>query len=248
MTMQPEGNAAEAEGLQFDQAVYDDAGATATALACAACRQPIAHQYYEINGATLCEGCRGQIEGQLRGGSGFLRLLKAILLGTGAMVVSAGIYFAVLHFLNLEAALASILCGFLIGKAVRMGSDNRGGWIYQILAVGLTYLAIGLAYSGEALAQGIFDGEVAKMAANDPQMAQVGPGATIAIKAVLFTISAVMAPVLISTSNVISAVIVLFALWEAWKFTKKVKLIVTGPYRVGEAAPGLVEPEALDHA
>jgi hypothetical protein len=229
MSSETEATSPEPGGLQFDHAEFEDAGAP-SAVNCVACQRPIADQYYEINGNIVCEPCRDRIETQLRGGSGFVRFLKAIVLGTGAALAGAAVYFAILHYFHIQAALVSILCGFLVGKAVRKGSDDRGGWAYQILAILLTYLAIGLAYTSAAAAQGAFDVNPAA------QPGQPAP-TPVVIKVISFVFFTIVSPVIVAREDIISLVIVLFALWEAWKFTKRANVVVTGPYRVGDPGP-----------
>ena len=48
---------------------------------------------------------------------------------------------------HLEIGLISILVGYMVGMAVRKGSNGRGGWVYQLLAIFLTYTAISASYS-----------------------------------------------------------------------------------------------------
>jgi hypothetical protein len=229
MSSETEATSPEPEGLQFDHAEFENVEAPA-AVVCLACKQPIVDHYYEINGTIVCETCRERIEGHLRGGSGFLRFLKAIAYGTAASLAGAAIYFVVLHYLHIQAALVSILCGFMVGKAVHKASGGRGGWIYQILAILQTYLAIGVAYTASAVAAGAFDVQPGQPAAQ-------GEAGVIIVKVIIVTISTVVSPILVAKEDLISLVIVIFALWEAWKFTRRARLVVTGPYRVGEAEP-----------
>ena len=79
-------------------------------------------------------------------GSRLGRTAKALLMGSGAALLGALIHFSVLHFLQINAALVTILMGWLVGKAVRKGSGGRGGWRYQVMALLLTYLSIAMAY------------------------------------------------------------------------------------------------------
>ncbi len=44
-------------------------------------------------------------------------------------------------------------------------------------------------------------------------------------------------PVILAQHSPIHLLFVGFALWEAWKFNKKLPLVVTGPYRVGDSGP-----------
>jgi hypothetical protein len=136
-----EENAAEpAEPLQFDQAEFETPAADRPT--CAVCHQPIAEEYYEINGKVMCPNCRHGVEAAFRGGSGLARFVKATIFGTAAALVGSVIYYAFIKATNANWALISILVGFMIGSAVRKGTGNRGGRVYQLLAVFLTYSSI----------------------------------------------------------------------------------------------------------
>lgn len=131
------------EDLQFDRAEF----ATAPTASCGACQAVLTDTYYQANSRLLCGSCADGLKNVLLGsGSRFGRVAKALLLGFGAAIVGALIHFSVLHFLQINAALVTILMGWLVGKAVRNGSGGRGGWRYQIMAVMLTYLSIAVAY------------------------------------------------------------------------------------------------------
>lgn len=243
MSNETEATSPEPEGLQFDHAEFENPN-TATSVACGACGKSIDDQYHEINGVIVCERCRDRIERQLRGGSGFLRFLKAIVLGSAAALVCAAIYFAVMHFLPIPAGLISILCGYLVGMAVRKGSGDRGGWIYQILAIVLTYLTIGVAYTGESLSQGFFDAK----AIAQPGQAPLDGNKLVVLKTFLVAISVFIAPALAARADSMYLVILLIALWKAWEFTKMAKLVVSGPYRVGDGGPDIEPDKVAGHA
>jgi hypothetical protein len=219
----------EPKGLQFDHAEFEQA--PPSTVTCAACKRPISDQYFEINGTIVCEPCKDVINDRLRGGSGFVRFLRAVLFGTLAAVVGAAIYLASFQATEQGVALAAILAGYLIGRAVRAGSRNLGGIIYQLLAVLLTYLSI-----GATLATRAFQIGKTGLDPDDP----VG----LAFKAILFGFFTVIGPVLVAKRSVITIAIIGFALWQAWKMNVKLKLVVTGPYRVGESGPeGAIQGE-----
>lgn len=220
-------------GLQFDRAEFDQAAPAA--VACAACKRPIEGDYYEINGTVVCEPCRDAIEGQLRGGSGFARFLRASAFGTIAAAVGALAYAVFIWASGLDFALVSILVGYLVGRAVRAGSRNRGGLTYQILAVVLTYLAVGVTYAAVELSQ------------EDPaDLLALRSNPLILARS--FLRATVESPVLQVRHSVISIAIIGFALWQAWKMNQRLRLVVTGPYRVGEGTREDPAEGAASHA
>lgn len=135
----------ESPNMQFDTVEYADD--SAAALACAACRQSIVGEYYEINGRLTCPVCRGRFEQAFTGGSRFLRVVAATLLGCLAGLLGAAIYFGVAKLSGYEIGLVALVVGFLVGGGVRKGSGGRGGWFYQLLAMFLTYASISMSYA-----------------------------------------------------------------------------------------------------
>jgi hypothetical protein len=71
-----------------------------------------------------------------------VRFLRAGLFGTLAAIAGAGLYYLVLALTGYHFSLLTIVLGFMVGSAVRNGSRGRGGWVYQTLAIFLTYTAI----------------------------------------------------------------------------------------------------------
>ena len=146
-TMSADANSPSGHSLglsQFDVAESGAAGASPTATSgvttCKACSRPIASAYYEVNSAIICASCRAALDRPP--GSRFSRGLHATGLGLLAAIAGSLLYFAVAAITGREFGLVAIAVGFMVGKAVRKGSRGRGGWAYQTLAIGLTYLAI----------------------------------------------------------------------------------------------------------
>jgi len=128
-------------GLQFDRA--EGAGAAGgTGATCAACNRAISDSYFEVNGKIVCPACRSRLAAEWNRGSSGGRFFKALVLGLFAGAVGAGIWFALLKLFNIELGLVAIVVGLLVGGAVRKGSNGRGGWAYQTLAMFITYSAI----------------------------------------------------------------------------------------------------------
>ncbi len=250
-------NAADAGELQFDQAEF--AAPAAGVPICTACKQTIPEHYFQINGEILCERCSTVVKAHLTGGSPIRRFIKACVYGFGAVVAGFAVYFGVLKLTGWEVGLISILVGFMVGTAVRKGSEGRGGVLYQLTAVFLTYLAIAVSYSAlivpkmidQIKAEKNAAAEQPENAANDNAGADqavedepdADPAAQKAMTPVGFVIGiafifAIMLglPIIAGISQPISLLIVAFALWEAYKLNKKVNVVITGPHSVGPAA------------
>ncbi|HEY2158662.1 MAG TPA: hypothetical protein VGH33_23730 [Isosphaeraceae bacterium] len=239
--------------LQFEQAEYASPTAAAETT-CGACKRPIGDAYYALNHLVLCPECRGRVEQQWRGGSRLGRFAKAAALGSIAAVGGFAIYFGVLKLTGYEVGLISILVGVLVGGAVRKGSGGRGGWAYQGLAMFLTYTAIAVSYSAlvipelfakrEAERAEIQAGEVAKAGPAAP--APVEPAkvdeakATLPLPLALALFAALVAgfvyavPIIAGFQQPISLFIIGFALWEAWKINRRVRIEIQGPFALGQ--------------
>ena len=137
---------------QGDLTSFDFAhGGAAGAPVCTSCSKPIADVYHEANGAGVCSRCRATMEVGQRTGGGVGAFVRATALGGGAAAVGAAAYFAVAYFTGYELALVSIAVGWLVGRAVQIGSRGRGGRRYQALAMALTYAAIVITYIPAAM-------------------------------------------------------------------------------------------------
>ncbi len=208
---------ASAGDLQFDRAVYDQAAGAP--LKCAGCGAVLANSYYEVNGQTTCARCREQIERHMAGSAGPSGVLIALAAGTAVAVGCALLYFAILKLTGYEFGLIAVLVGFAVGRVVRWASHDRGGAIYQTIAVLLTYLSIVGAAVPILLSQ-----------ANSEWFSS---GAAMVALLVLLLISPFMGGV----SNLLGLLILGFGLFEAWRVNKRVPVQVTGPYHLRKDAP-----------
>jgi len=247
--------------LQFDRA--EPGTSATTASSCVVCKKPLTTTYFEVNGKTVCPDCRTRLEAHLNAGTPAGRFLKALGLGAGAAVLGAGIYYGIAAVTGAEWGIVAIVVGFLVGKAVRKGSNGRGGWRYQALAMALTYCSLVAAYAPfifKAMGEQA-DHRASQVADRSRSAATIAPRAadTAAIatsKATTVTsdseprtpsagtvLAAVAllaglifaAPILSAVDSPIGFILIGIALYEAWKFNRGVAYKITGPYRV--AAP-----------
>lgn len=133
--------------------------------ACSKCTAPISGYYYETAGAVYCPKCKRVAEqasdaADGKGGG----MARAALFGLGAALVGAVGYWAFIKITDFDWALVSIAVGMLVAKAIRKGNGDRGGRRYQILAVALTYFAIGGAYA-PFMIEGALEGSAKREAA-----------------------------------------------------------------------------------
>jgi hypothetical protein len=198
--------------LRFDQS--PEVGVAAPA--CARCAQAIESQYYEAGGSIICADCRTALQSEAGAGSAGGRVSRALVYGLGGAFAGAALYYAILALTGYEIGLVAIAVGWLVGRAVQLGSRHRGGRVYQVLAVGLTYLAIVSTYIPF-----IFSGSF-----EFPTVSAAGS----------MLLLAIAAPFLAGFENVIGILIIGFALWQAWQMNAFRPVVITGPYAVGGRA------------
>lgn len=227
--------------LQFDQADYTE---PPPAPRCTACERPIASVYYEVNSHLLCPSCRESVEASLTGGSKSKRFLKAGLFGFGAAAAGALVYFLV-SLTGYNIGLIAVLVGWMVGSAVFKGSEGRGGWFYQLVAVVLTYLSVAASLAPEVYKgfQAQY-GESVQAAAPTGEAVAEAPGATPDAEVpntpeaavVITAMISVAAPVLVGIDSPLSGLIYGFALYEAWRRNKKAVLNIAGPFKLADAS------------
>ncbi|HEV7706010.1 MAG TPA: hypothetical protein VGO46_17055 [Gemmatimonadaceae bacterium] len=211
------------EGLQFDR-VSTDAPATGQtpsalgAVVCKLCGKPISSDYYHLNGKIACESCRTSVAAGIATPEGILPFARATALGILAALAGAALYYGVIAIANLEIGIIAIAIGYMVGWGVRKGADGRGGLRFQILAVVLTYWAVGLAYAPLILKHSTM-----------PLPLQF--------------LYVFQLPILVITSGgtgFITAIIIAVGLRQAWRMTAAPTLKIEGPYRIGSGAGAAV--------
>ena len=202
--------------IDFDRAEY---GPSQPATApCTNCKRPIEGQYWKFRNGVVCGSCRDGIEAAVAKATSSASLGKAAFEGGGVALACGVGYAAFVAASRIQIALVTIGIGFVVAKVVRRASGGVGGTRFQILAVALTYVASTMGYLPEIWRA--FD------------VPQVGAVLRIALEA----------PFLEATHAPLGLLIVGFGLWEAWKLTKGVPIVLEGPFRMGRGAGVLPSP------
>lgn len=140
---------ADTSGLQFDRVATGPrvTRPSKATMACTTCTMPITEHYFDVDGHSVCSECKDKAVRENEPARGVGSFFKALFFGGIAAVLGAAIYYGFAAFLNIEWALVTIVIGFMVGAAIRKGIAGKGGRKYQVMAVFLTYFAVGLAFT-----------------------------------------------------------------------------------------------------
>ncbi|MEX0691366.1 MAG: hypothetical protein WD934_04785 [Gemmatimonadales bacterium] len=204
---------------------------------CAVCHQPIADEYYRVAGTAFCPTCRDTLTAANVRGVAAHEFVRAGLFGLVGAAGGAAVYYAVLLGTGYEVGLIAILVGFMVGYMVRKGAYGLGGRRYQILAMTLTYLAIGATYipfaiqSWEESQATTAETEVIDEPTPEP-ISALGVVVGLALFAAALPIIVVIGGF---PDTIISALIIGFALHQAWRMNARLRLAFDGPFKSGVA-------------
>src|SRR5438309_6134811 len=105
------------DGLQFQTAEF-------SGRKCAVCQTTIGDSFYQIHGHDACPPCaEARLAGQNIPDSG-AKMVKALLWGGGAAVIGSAA-FAIVAFMGLRLAILSIGIGWLVGTAIKKGTQGH---------------------------------------------------------------------------------------------------------------------------
>ena len=198
--------------LQFRRAQPIDNTAPQNARACAACKQLISGEYYQIQNHVICPQCAAKIQAG-RQAPKPAPWVRFVIFGLGAAFAGCILY-AIPLALGVQIGIVALAVGWMVGKAIRAGSYGTGGRPQQILAVTLTYFAI----STSSFPAALF----------------VNRGRDIGFSAGSLILVPLAGPFLeLRTSpagGLISLFILFVGLQRAWVMTARHEIMVTGPY------------------
>jgi hypothetical protein len=223
--------------------------------ACQACKQTISGSYYRVNGALACQNCVSQLQAQMPQDS-HSAFVRGITFGVGGAILGLILYSGFGIVTGIEIGYLSLAVGFIVGKAIRMGSRGIGGRRYQIAAVILTYFAVSMSAVPIGISQAIKDakqrphplssssGSGSSGAANSsPEATAVakdesnGPSAGKLIGTLLFFgIASPFLELENPVNGALGIIILLVGVRIAWKMTAAPKIDILGPFQASQPA------------
>jgi len=228
------------------------------------CQKPITGTYYRANGAMVCDVCADRVKRGLPQDS-HVGFAKAIIYGLGGFLAGLILYAGFSIATGIQIGYLSLAVGWIIGKAMMMGSGNIGGRRYQIAAVVLTYAAVSMAAIPIALhfrskasttqqTQAAKAGENAdaSSASTSPEIEKANRGeqnnAARSPLAILFGALVQLGLIGLASpflelqdgaGGFIGLIILFVGMRFAWRMTAaKVNMTVEGPYQVSATAAG----------
>lgn len=231
---------------QFATAEYADKAGESV---CKSCGQQISGEHYRVNGAPTCANCAQRIKEQMPQDS-HKSFVRAVLFGVGGAILGLGIYVAFALGTGWIVGYISLAVGYLVGKAIVLGSGGVGGRRYQVAAVSLTYIAVSLAAVPITISQHMKQTSVQQRAqANDSAAVHAPDSATVPARKVSLA-KAVGVLALIGLASpflkladpvhgIIGLIILLVGLRIAWKITAARQVNISGPISEPvQATPG----------
>jgi hypothetical protein len=235
-------------------------------MGCALCATPLVSSYFEVGGQVICSPCRERAARELSQSSAAGRFFRAATYGALTAALGAAVYFGIAKATGYEFGLVAVFLGLGVGYAVRKGSESHGGWVYQTLAMGLTYAAIVVTYTPAlfnslkeaakveskpaATAPAVPDaaqavpatespGEKPADAPNPPGKTPVDRPSPVMILLSLVGLGVLLlaSPFLAGFQNIMGLVILGIGLYEAWKVNRCAPVAINGPFFVGQKPP-----------
>ncbi len=234
---------------QFGTAEYKNAPGTDI---CLSCKQAISGAYYRINGILACERCATQVQAQMPKDS-HSAFVRGIIFGIGGAIVGLALYAAFGIITGLEIGYVALAVGWLVGTAIKKGSQGIGGRRYQIAAVALTYAAVSLAAIPMGIAQIMKNKKSAPSATAAPGQTSTNSSdqttseeatstseaaaprpvspASVAGALLLAGLASPFLELASGFSGIIGLVILFVGVNIAWKITAAPKLEILGPFK-----------------
>jgi len=199
--------------MQFDRA---EPRTPAAPPVCGGCGRILSGTYYTAQGRSLCAACGAAMKRVAEVPFDPARFLKASIFGLAAVAVGGGVNALLASRWDLYVGWLSILGAVLVGFAVRLGSGNRGGRPYQVLAVALAYLAMAAMFL-----------PIVQMREGSPSLGRLLSPLWILL----------VAPFLNGAQGMLLWLILGVSLLQAWRMNRSSVINLQGPFALGSAQP-----------
>lgn len=129
--------------LSFTQAQYE--GDPAPGPACAFCQRPLPGEYFRVGNHLACSTCAANAQALVPPDS-HKAFVRATVFGVAAAILGCIGYATFEIATTIVIGYVAVAVGWLIGWAMKKGSNGIGGRRYQIVAAVLTYAAVAVAF------------------------------------------------------------------------------------------------------
>lgn len=113
-------------------------------LWCTDCRTPLRAHYYALDERPVCAKCRTVYTAKITRGTGPQALWRAAAYGLGAALAGAAFIGIIIHTVGFGRIICAIAIGWMVATAINYATGAYFARRYRILAVVLTYFAVGL--------------------------------------------------------------------------------------------------------
>jgi hypothetical protein len=217
---------------------------------CKVCGQALPGVYYRANRAMVCAGCVERVRVSIPKDS-HAAFVRGLIFGFGGFIAGLVLYAGFTILTGIEIGFVSLAVGWLVGKAIRLGSGGIGGRRYQIAALLLTYAAVSMAsvpilihyvvthkpaQTQTRQSEAALPGEKAGQSQQNPaqettQQTKQPMWANLAGRLLLFGLASPFLGLQTGVSGIIGLVILLVGMQFAWKLTAgPPNIVIDGPF------------------
>ena len=210
------------------------------AAVCKSCGQTVSGVFYRVNGVPACAICAQRIKDQMPRDS-HSAFARGVSFGVGGAILGLGLYVGFALATGWIVGFVSLAVGYIVGKAIVLGSGGVGGRRYQVTAILLTYIAVSMAAVPIAISQ-----EMKQKSAQ--QQAQGGSSASVSqprmrpLKALGVLAIVGLASPFLDLANpahgVIGLIILFVGIRIAWRLTAGKAVDIVGPINAPVPATG----------
>jgi len=221
---------------------------------CQSCGAAISDRYFRINGALACPICADRAQAGMSKDT-HTAFVRGITFGFGGAILGLIVYAAFGILSGFVIGYVSLAVGWIVGKAIKKGSNGIGGLRYQIGAVILTYAAVSLAAVPVGISQYLKSEKAHKTVIHSPQIAtaeadptvQVRPSSTptpppqtlskgaLAERLLLLGLASPFLNINETPHAIIGLFILFIGLRIAWQLTDETPAQVVGPFKSSSA-------------